>query len=109
MNSRRRAAEKKIRSIKPKRPERECLPALEWLADSAGGEMRITLFGEKRALVERHCGVAEFSQGCIKLRSKRGIVEFTGECLSLGEVRAEAMVVSGRIGSVNLPGGDAHD
>ena len=109
MNGRRRAAEKKIRRAKANRPERECLPGLEWLAESAGGEMRITLFGSRRALVERHCGVAAFSQGCIKLRSKRGIVEFVGEGLSFGEIRSEAMVVSGRICSVNLPGGDGHD
>ena len=86
-------------------------PALEWLQDMSGAAARATVTGSRRALIENHTGILEFTEQCVRLNSRRGEITVRGEELSLAEVRPRSLIVLGRIDSVELPpeGDDALD
>lgn len=109
VNNRRRSAEKTILAAKPRKPARACPPALEWLMDAAGSNVRISLVGQSRAMVENYRGVIEFGPQCVRLRTSKGSVAICGEGLSLCELRRAGLIVSGAIASVVFSGGEAHE
>ena len=108
VRNRRRSAEKSILAQKPRKPARACPPALEWLADVAGGSTRVSLVGQSRAMVETHRGVVALGPQCVCVRAARGTVSIRGEELAICELRRDGLIVCGRIASIELEGGDAH-
>ena len=96
-------------SFRPPRPKTRRAPALEWLWDAAGTQPRATLSGNRRALIENHAGILEFTPERVRLAAGRGEIRVTGSALTLAEVRPRSLIVRGRIESVTLPpeGGDA--
>ena len=84
-------------------------PALEWLCDLSGKSARITSMGRRCLLVENHCGILEYREDRIRLATRCGCLEIEGSCLSLGEVRRDAMMICGSIRNVKLPCPEAGD
>ncbi len=86
--------------IKPLRP---AFPALEWLDEASGQLPRILLAGGRRAMIENHTGVLEFTEHSIRLMTRQGILTINGHNLLLSEVRPDALTVRGDIAEIQLP------
>ena len=86
-------------------------PALEWLQDMSGRCPRATAIGSHSLLVENHTGILDFTASRVLLDTRSGALCVTGEGLCLRDVRPGALIVDGRIHSLQLPcrGGDAPD
>lgn len=76
-------------------------PQLQW-ARAARGEVRVLAVGARRALVENHRGVLEYDAQKVLLRSADGQVAVCGSGLALREVRADALIVAGKIARVEF-------
>ena len=99
------------RDVKPERPARPPIPALEWAKDISGKYARITAVGNRRLLVENHTGILDFSSACISLNTASGPILINGCGLYLANVRRGALMVVGEIRQVQLPckGGTADE
>lgn len=86
--------------------KRRDAPALEWLCDLSGRAARITSIGNRALLVENHRGILEFQQDRIILATGCGSVCVEGERLLLSEVRADALIIRGKIRNLHLPCGE---
>ena len=84
-------------------------PALEWLWTAAGSTARATLTGNRRALIENHTGILEFTPERIRLAAPNGEITVVGDAMQLAEVRPRALIVEGRIEAVELPPEADHD
>ena len=65
-------------------------------------EVRVTTVGSARALVENHLGLLAYGPEQVRVRCRRGAASVKGEGLALREVRRDALIVTGRIDSVEL-------
>lgn len=66
------------------------------------GQPLVELFGERRVLIEHHCGVTEYGRERIQVRMKYGYLTVCGSCLELARMTGEQLVITGRIDSINL-------
>lgn len=66
------------------------------------GQTVVELFGERRVLIEHHCGITEYSRDRICVRVKYGVVRICGSSLRLAKMTADQLVVTGRIDSIGL-------
>ena len=64
--------------------------------------LRVTTIGGARALVENHLGLLAYGQDCVRVRCRRGAASIRGSGLALREVRKDALIITGRIDSVEL-------
>ena len=62
----------------------------------------IELAGDRRVLMENHCGVTEYGKERICVKVKFGQVCICGEELSLAKMTKSQLIVSGKIQSVEL-------
>lgn len=62
----------------------------------------VELAGDRRVLIENHCGVREYSRERIGVKVKFGMVLVCGSCLELSRMTREQLVICGRIDSVTL-------
>ena len=62
----------------------------------------VEIAGDRRVLVERHCGVTEYGRCRICVRVKFGAVVIQGTQLELARMTGEQLIVTGRIESVQL-------
>ncbi len=76
--------------------ERLNLPA------GAAGVVKVTLLGVRRALVEQHRGLLGYSRERIEIDGGAHTVRIDGEGLELKAMDREALLVTGRILSVEL-------
>lgn len=79
-------------------------PALEWLEEASGALPRLILAGGKRAMIENLTGILEFTDTCIRLLTRAGVLTITGRDLILTQIRPDALTVRGRIERIDLPG-----
>lgn len=86
--------------IKPIRPS---FPALEWLDEASGQLPRILLAGGRRAMIENHTGIIEFTDTLVRLMTRQGVLTIIGEGLLLSEVRPDALTVRGNMTEILLP------
>lgn len=56
---------------------------------------RVTMFGDRRALVEGQSGVVELAEDRIRLRTAHGVLCIQGEALRLLELTADAAMIAG--------------
>lgn len=64
---------------------------------------RVTLFGSKRALLEEHRGVLLCERGCVAVKTAAGELRVHGEALELTAMDSDALLITGRIFSVDVP------
>lgn len=62
----------------------------------------LELTGDRRILIECHCGVTAYTTEEIGIRVKFGTVKIRGCDLRLAHMSRERLVVSGRIDSIDL-------
>ena len=68
------------------------------------GTGSLTLTGGRRALVEGHRGLLEYSEERVVLALKRGRISITGAGLAIRAMNAGELVISGRIETVEWEG-----
>ena len=88
--------------------KRADIPALTW-TEARGALPRATLDGSRRALIENHRGIIEFSCERIRLASALGEISVVGTGLCLSQVRKDCLIILGRIDSIIMPEGSACD
>lgn len=88
--------------------KRADIPALTW-TEARGALPRATLDGSRRALIENHRGIIEFSCERIRLASALGEITVVGTGLCLSQVRKDCLIILGRIDSIIMPEGSACD
>ena len=64
----------------------------------------IEILGDKRVLIEHHCGVTEYGCQQICVNVKNGMVLVLGDHLQLALMTKEQLVITGRIGGIQLLG-----
>lgn len=74
--------------------EDECIPGLPL----------IEIVGDKRVLIEHHCGVTEYGKQRIVVQVNRNCVCVSGEELVLTKMTPQQLIISGTIHSVELTG-----
>ena len=88
------------------RPRREAVR--EEIADrlelpaGAAGVVKVTLMGSRRALIEQHRGLVGYTIERVEVKSGSGLVRIHGEGLELTAMDREALLVTGRILSVEF-------
>jgi sporulation protein YqfC len=75
-------------------------------ADLAGellpGETLLELFGNKRVLIEHHCGVSEYTPCTIRVKTKKGYLCVHGTHLELCKMSAQQLVIIGSIETISI-------
>ena len=66
------------------------------------GQSLVEIAGERRVLIERHCGVIEYGRQQICVKVKFGVVCITGQGLELTRMTKEQLIISGCISCVKL-------
>ncbi len=87
----------------PGRARAGAFPAMEWLEEAAGALPRLMLAGGRRAMVENHTGILEFSPTCVRLMTRQGVLSIRGTSLLLTQIRPDALTVRGEIQAIELP------
>lgn len=62
----------------------------------------LELAGDRRVLIECHCGVTKYEPTQVGVRVKYGTLVINGSCLCLSHMSKERLVVSGRVDSIEL-------
>ena len=62
----------------------------------------IEVAGDRRVLIEHHCGVMEYSTQEIRVKVKYGHICVEGSCLTLTHMTKGQLIISGRIHSIHL-------
>ncbi len=60
------------------------------------------LRGKRSVCIENHCGIAEYSDECVKVSVKRGIIAVHGEQLTIARLTRRRVEIRGRIRAVEL-------
>lgn len=77
--------------------ERAVTDFLELPADAALDLPRLTLWGNKRLVLENHRGVSEYLPELVRLKLTNGELEVRGTGLLLREIKADVIALEGRI------------
>lgn len=82
---------------------------LQWLTEdpelpgeSFPGQSLLELVGDRRVLIENHCGVTQYSRSRIGVKVRFGVLLVCGCDLELARMTRDQLVITGRIGSITL-------
>lgn len=64
------------------------------------GDMKLSMVGGKRALVENHKGILSFESSCVIVAARRGRLIFHGDGLYLAAMSEEWLIICGKIQAV---------
>lgn len=62
----------------------------------------VELLGDRRVLVEHHCGVTLYAPDEICVRMKYGVLQICGCSLELTQMTNQQLVVSGRVDGIKI-------
>ena len=62
----------------------------------------VELAGDRRVLIERHCGVTEYGREIIRVKVKFGQLCIHGSGLELARMTKEQLVITGRIRGIEI-------
>ncbi len=62
----------------------------------------VEIAGDRRVLIEHHCGVTQYGRCCIRVRVKYGSVIISGKQLELTRMTGPQLIISGKIDGVQL-------
>ena len=62
----------------------------------------VEIAGDRRVLIEHHCGVTQYGRCRISVRVKFGTIVINGAQLELSRMTGQQLIISGRIDSVVL-------
>ncbi len=84
-------------------------PLVEFLAEQTDlqdeafpGQPLVEIMGDKRILVEHHCGVTSYGTDTICIRMKYGQIQVCGARLELAKMCDKQLVITGQIDCVNI-------
>lgn len=63
---------------------------------------RITMVGREELYLENHKGIIEYGQHKLKINLNRGYLELYGEDLRIAALRADDMVITGRVSGLQF-------
>ena len=66
------------------------------------GSPRVDLQGDRRVVIENHRGMVEYSDTCMRVSVRGGLVRVTGLDLELLVMNHDELVIGGRIAGVEL-------
>lgn len=66
----------------------------------------VEIAGNRRVLIEHHCGVIGYGKCQICVKVKNGTVSVSGSCLELQRMTKTQIIITGRIEDVRLTGGE---
>lgn len=66
------------------------------------GQSIVEIAGDRRVLIENHCGVKEYSRERIGVKVKFGQINICGAGLELRHMTKQQLLISGRIDAVAL-------
>ena len=72
-------------------------------ADAVLDLPRFLLVGNANLLIENHEGILEYGETLIRVATKEGTVNVTGQELELEEISTDQIMISGRIGALKWP------
>lgn len=82
---------------------------LERIADAADlsdepipGLPLVEIAGDRRVLIEHHCGVTQYGRCQIRVRVKYGAVVVVGTQLELLRMTSQQLIITGKIAGVQL-------
>ena len=70
--------------------------------ETVSGAPRIILTATDHLLIEGHCGLVSYSDACLMLRAKQGLITCHGKNLILTRLSADDAVVTGTIQSLEI-------
>ncbi len=76
--------------------------AADLQAEPLPGLPLVEIAGDRRVLIEQHCGVTEYGRCRICARVKFGAVVISGSGLELTRMTPQQLIVTGRIDGVHL-------
>lgn len=86
--------------------KRQWVQKLVDTADLAGeplpGVPVVEIAGENRVLIERHCGVTQYSREQVCVRVRYGCICVCGDGLVLTRMSRDQLIISGRIDCVKV-------
>ena len=62
----------------------------------------VELAGERRVLIENHCGVREYLDNSVSIGVSFGLIQIHGTDLQIARMSSDALVVTGTIDSIKL-------
>lgn len=62
----------------------------------------VEIAGDRRVLIEHHCGVTHYGRERIVVQVKFGQIAVSGDCLELTKMTAQQLIISGCIYGVEL-------
>lgn len=65
----------------------------------------VEIAGDRRVLIEHHCGVTQYGRCRISVRVKFGVVVVVGDCLELTRMTGQQLIINGKIDQVLLERG----
>lgn len=68
----------------------------------AGFPFHLELRGNREATVEGCCGVLEYDDDVVRVKTRRQVVRFTGRGLAIRSLTADALVVTGYITGIEF-------
>lgn len=74
--------------------------------ESAPGQPLVEIFGDRRVLLENHCGVTKYSETSICVKVRYGQIQISGCDLRLMRMTRQQIIVCGKIDAVALFRGD---
>lgn len=66
------------------------------------GQPLVEIAGDRRVLIEHHCGVTEYGRELISVRVKFGCIVVSGTGLELARMTKDQLVIMGNIHCVRL-------
>ena len=75
---------------------------LELPKEIVTGQPKITIMGFNEMLIENYKGILEYEEFYIRLATHIGVININGFNLKLNQIRDEAIIVAGKIDSIDL-------
>ena len=68
----------------------------------ANGQLKITILGFEKMLIENYIAILEYQDFYIRLKTKMGILNINGFQMAISELNSEDIIVTGMIDSVDF-------
>lgn len=86
-----------------RKPLSEMIAEQSDLLDEAfPGQPLVELMGDRRVLIEHHCGVNRYGSDAICIRMKYGQIQINGSRLELAKMCGKQLVITGQVDSVSI-------
>lgn len=82
------------------RPVAAAMRAVDMPEETDGSIVKVTMLGCRRALIENHRGIAEYTDESIYFAAPKGHLRVAGQGLEIRELNRECALVEGQISGI---------